>query len=346
MNKKINQKQSTYINPLKDSNFKTLFSKKPKSFHPILEAFFPELKNQILNVKGAQTFQIQDSFSYSSRISKKKGEPSGKHTVLDLIVKLKTGEHILVEIQNYFQSEFFDRMIYYLCRKHGDQLIQGERYEDIKATYLLVFMNFNHRSIRLRKGSIHEVFLMFKDKPHDKISEKLKLICVDLTKHKDFEKYLKEAQKHPQKVDLKELLCYSLKNMARMNKKKFELVKILGGQVTRSFYSSIEELSQDKDYRFWDTRRQMEEDARKDAIFEEGEQKGLKKGLEKGKEGEQKGLKKGRIEGKEEGREEIILKMKQKGMSLSEISEITGLSKEEIKKLSKKEIKKIKQRRN
>ena len=134
--------------------------------------------------------------------------------------------------------------------------------------------------------------------------------------------------------------------MARMDKKKFELVKILGGQVTRSFYSSIEELSQDKDYRFWDTRRQMEEDARKDAIFEEGEQKGLKKGRIEGKEegleeGEQKGLKKGRIEGKEEGLEEgeqkglkkVALKMKQKGMSLSKISEITGLSKEEIKKL-------------
>ena len=98
--------------------------------------------------------------------------------------------------------------------------------------------------------------------------------------------------------------------MARMDKKKFELVKILGGQVTKSFYSSIEELSQDKDYRFWDTRRQMEEDARKDAIFEEGEQKGLKKGLKK-----------------------VALKMKQKGMSLSKISEITGLSKEEIKKI-------------
>ena len=318
MNNKINQKQSTYINPLKDSNFKTLFSKKPKSFHPILEAFFPELKNQILNVKGAQTFQIQDSFSYSSRISKKKGEPPGKHIILDLVVQLKTGEHILVEIQNYFQSEFFDRMIYYLCRKHGDQLIQGERYEDIKATYLLVFMNFNHRSIRLRKGSIHEVFLMFKDKPHDKISEKLKLICVDLTKHEDFEKYLKEAQKHPQKVDLKELLCYSLKNMARMNKKKFELVKILGGQVTRSFYSSIEELSQDKDYRFWDTRRRMEKAAHEKYITEKGEKKGLKEGK---KEGEKKGVKK------------VALKMKQKGMSLSKISEITGLSKEEIKKI-------------
>ena len=129
--------------------------------------------------------------------------------------------------------------------------------------------------------------------------------------------------------------------MARMDKKKFELVKILGGQVTRSFYSSIEELSQDKDYRFWDTRRRMEKAAHEKYITEKGEKKGLKKGLEKGRiEGEKKGLKKGRIEGKEEGREEIILKMKQKGMSLSEISEITGLSKEEIKKLSKKEIKK------
>ena len=318
------KKQVTYINPLKDSYLKMLFYKKPESFYPILEAFFPELKNQILNVEGVQidpqAIQIQDSFSYSSRVSKKKEEPSGKHTILDLIVKLKTGEHILVEIQNYFESEFFDRMLYYLCKKHGDQLIQGEGYKDIKATYLLAFMNFNHRSIRSRKGSVHEVFVMFKDKPQDRFSDKLKLICVDLTKYGDFEKYLKEIEKNSQKVDLRDLLCYSLKNMTRMNKKKFELVKILGGQVTRSFYSSIEEMSQDKDYQLWKVREETKEASYRNYIADKATRKGLKHG---------------RKEGREEGKKEIILKMKQNGMSLSEISKITGLSKEKIKKIKK-----------
>ena len=48
--------------------------------------------------------------------------------------------------------------------------------------------------------------------------------------------------------------------------------------------------------------------------------------------GEKKGEKKGRIEGKMEGKMEIAKKMLDKGMTIEEIADITGLSEKEITK--------------
>ncbi len=72
--------------------------------------------------------------------------------------------------------------------------------------------------------------------------------------------------------------------------------------------------------------------------LDEERAKGLKLGLQKGRqEGLQKGLQKGRLEGQQEGRkegqQELILKMLRKKADLSFISEVTGLSEQELKKL-------------
>lgn len=59
-------------------------------------------------------------------------------------------------------------------------------------------------------------------------------------------------------------------------------------------------------------------------------QEGLQQGLQKGKlEGRYEGL----LEGKKEGKLETARKLKQKGMDLAEIAEITGLSPEDLEKL-------------
>ena len=85
---------------------------------------------------------------------------------------------------------------------------------------------------------------------------------------------------------------------------------------------------------------------------EKGEQIGLEKGkiegeqigLEKGKiEGEQIGLEKGKIEGEQiglkkgvhEGKKEIIKNMLKANMTVEQISQITGLSKDEILEIEK-----------
>ena len=62
----------------------------------------------------------------------------------------------------------------------------------------------------------------------------------------------------------------------------------------------------------------------------EGKLEGIKEGIEKGM---QKGIEKGKLEGIKEGKISMAKSMKAKNMDINLISEITGLSIEEINKL-------------
>ena len=72
--------------------------------------------------------------------------------------------------------------------------------------------------------------------------------------------------------------------------------------------------------------------------LKQGKKEGLKRGKEEGlKQGKEEGLKQGKEEGlkqgKEEGLKEIAKRMRNKGINIEEIMELTKLSKEEIEKL-------------
>ena len=80
----------------------------------------------------------------------------------------------------------------------------------------------------------------------------------------------------------------------------------------------------------------------REQIKEEGRQEGWQKGRQEGKqEGKQEGILQGILQGQQEGRQEgrqenmqqVILNMLQKNVELSFISEVTGLTPEELKKL-------------
>ena len=95
----------------------------------------------------------------------------------------------------------------------------------------------------------------------------------------------------------------------------------------------LEEVSRDEALQILADAR---EKARMDKIAEldYSREEGLAKGMEKGRlEGRQEGLAKGRQEGMEKGRQEVVLNMLKKKTNIIFISEVTGLSVEEIKKL-------------
>ena len=72
-------------------------------------------------------------------------------------------------------------------------------------------------------------------------------------------------------------------------------------------------------------------------IEQVAEKKGLKKGIERGREeGLEEGIERGRGEGREETQREIALNLLKKGIEVSDISEITGISEDEIKALQSK----------
>ena len=71
-----------------------------------------------------------------------------------------------------------------------------------------------------------------------------------------------------------------------------------------------------------------------EAGYEDGKSKGLAEGRTQGrKEGREEGLEEGREEGRSESQRNIAKKLRDMGMSIKDIEQITELSKEEIEKL-------------
>ena len=103
----------------------------------------------------------------------------------------------------------------------------------------------------------------------------------------------------------------------------------------------LEEVSRDEALQILADAREkarMDKIAELDYSREEGLAQGMEKGLAKGRiegrqEGLAKGMEKGRIEGLQEGRQEVILNMLKKNLDIKLVSEVTGVSIEEIKKL-------------
>ena len=68
--------------------------------------------------------------------------------------------------------------------------------------------------------------------------------------------------------------------------------------------------------------------------YERGMEEGLRKGTEQGiKQGMEQGMEQGKLEGEKAANLRNAKKMKQKGMDVDDIAEITGLSPKEIEKL-------------
>ena len=62
-------------------------------------------------------------------------------------------------------------------------------------------------------------------------------------------------------------------------------------------------------------------------------EKGIEKGIKKGR---KEGIEKGIVKGREEGIEDVALNMLKEGMNVSQVSKITGMSKDKIKALQTK----------
>ena len=64
--------------------------------------------------------------------------------IYDVYCETASGERIIVEMQNRYQSYFKNRSIYYLARSVSRQGEPGSdwHYADVKAVYLIAFLNF------------------------------------------------------------------------------------------------------------------------------------------------------------------------------------------------------------
>ncbi len=224
--------------------------------------------------------------------------------IYDIYCETETGEHIIVEMQNKYQPYFKKRSIYYLSRSIVEQGERGSEWNyDIKAVYLVAFLNFKLSDIS--QDFRTDVALMDM-KRRTVFSDKVRLIYLQLPY------FTKEAEACE---SIFERFIYVLKHMDILQRMPWMAQDAVFKKLSE--IAEVGSLDREERLRYDESLRHY----RDTIVVMEGQFM----------EGERKGLEKGRAE----GILAVARKMKAKGMSGEEISEMTGLPLVDIQNLDK-----------
>ena len=254
---------------------------------------------------------------------------SNKSVRLDLRCTGEDGTRFIVEMQCYRQLNFFRRCVEYAAKVYdsGSERGDGHGY-DIPPVYFIGLLNtgvpkFDRSDSAIWRDRYVSEYTFREKESHEVVDETIFLIFAELDR---FDKELEEC------VSMADKWFYSLKHVGRMERLPEELkVKVFerlfeACEIAR--FTPEEKLKYEHDMM---TERDYTDIL--DTCRAEGLAEGEAKGRAEGKiEGLAEGEAKGKAEGLAEGKMEVARAMKAKGLGMALISELTGLSEEEIRK--------------
>ena len=283
-----------FINPFTDIGFKRIFGQEISK--PLIIDFLNSLllgEERITNI----TFLDKEQPALFE---------DDRSLIYDIYCQTEKGENIIVEMQNKSQPYFKNRSIYYVCEAIARQ---GERGTDwkynIDAVYLVAFLNFCPMDFDKKFRS--DIGLA--DKGNNKLfSDKMRMTFMQLPL------FTKEADECDTDFDK---WIYVLKNMETLTRlpwaAKSSVFKRLEQIADVASLSRQERMKYDVGLRKYRDTLSVLEGAKQDGLAE--------------------GRAEGRAEGHAEEKKVIARKMKSKGFSAADISEMTGLTDEEIETL-------------
>ena len=330
----MSQKQYPFVDLTNDRAFKAFFSNNEKLLLSLLKAFLPlpDKKTvhsfEFIKDKEPQGQQQQPQKAKAQKlVAEKQGltltDPSlytpfvkDKQVVLDLNVKLNTGEKVDVEMQAINKPAFMERAIFYWAKLFIKGLEKSATYDRLCKTYSLIFTKFPVYP-ESKRGFVNSFSIRSDAPPHFKLSEYLRMIFVELSRlqEDDIQKLL----------DKQSEWCYLIKESGRLTPQKAKLLSTKGEDMALAL-KFLHEMSADH-------RRQAEQEALEKQERDRKAERAYayNEGLEKGaKEGRAEGMEKGRAEGMEKGLQTVALAMLKKQADIAFISEVTGLSINEI----------------
>ncbi len=282
-----------------------------KTDFDILSGFLSELLGEDIQVK-----QILESESNASSESEKTNQ-------VDLLVENDKGERIIIEIQNSFESDYFHRILFGISKVVTETLQAGDRYKNIKKVIAvhIVYFDLGQGEDYVYKGVTeftgihqHDILQLSNRQKKSFGKEKVSDIYPEI--------YLLKVNNFDDKTkDALDEWIYFFKNSEI--KDEFKAKGIKKAQENWNVMCLTDE--ERTRYNRYISRLQYERSVI-GGRFEDGIQEGMEKGMEKG-------IKKGREEGEKHKALEIAKKMKNKGTDIALISEIIGLTIEEIKNL-------------
>ncbi|MDC7218869.1 MAG: Rpn family recombination-promoting nuclease/putative transposase [Spirochaetales bacterium] len=305
------------LNPLSDIFIRYLLGS--ESNKDLLKDFI----NAVFEEKGfphVEELEIQNPFNIKS-------SPLDKESILDVKAKDSSGRIINVEVQVSKEESFAERSLYYWALNYQKQLNEGEIYGELEPTVCINLLDF---LIFPELEDFHTCFqITEKNQAEYILSEHLQIHFVELSKLKNL--------KNDDVTDQLLGWCYYFKNEGNIEETNMPVLL----KKDKNFKKAHEEY-----------KRFTADDALMDAIearekwrkdynsrMATAEKLGREKGLIEGREeGREEGLQEGREEGREEGRQEgrdaekhaIAQMMLKEKISPKVISNVTGLTPQEI----------------
>ena len=321
----MRQSEEKYISLLTDFGFKRIFGTEPNK--ELLINFLNSLfdgEQVVKDVHYRNSEHVGDTYS-------------DRKAIFDVYCENERGEKFIVEMQNAFQQFFKDRSLFYSTFPIREQAPAGSDWNfRLNHVYVVALLNFNmHEEAFSHDDISHDVGLLDK-KTHRVFNDKLTFKYVEISK---FNKSLDELE------TLYDKWLYLLRNLSRLEERPAALREKI---FTRLFeQAEIAKFSRMELHEYEDslkTYRDLKNSI--DTAILQGHEKGLEEGLEQGRaegraegiaEGRAEGIAEGRAEGRAEGQKdkalEIAQNLRKAGMSIKEISQMTGLSETDIEHL-------------
>ena len=216
-----------------------------------------------------------------------------------------------------------EQFLFYWAKLHSTGLNKGEDYDQLYPTYSLVFTTFPVLEEELKppsiakgapyvhstpKGSekspvVRSFSIRLDEQPHPVLNHQLRMMFVDLS---CFKKDIR------QELDKKDQWCYFIKNAGRLSRDQLKLLSTKGEDMTKAVGLFDNVSARDLEW----LRKRTEERAHWDKISMQAEAR-----------------RKGHAEGMQKEKKAIALNMLKKQADMAFISEVTGLSAQEINKL-------------
>ena len=287
---------SRYINPYTNYGFKLLFGTEPnKDITLELVNALLQGKEVIKSLTLLPTEQLGDT-------------KDDRRSVFDIYCENENGEKIIIEMQKADQQWFKDCSVYYSSFPIRQQGEKGQWRFGLKAVYTIGILDFVFDEDKDDEEYYHHVVKLMDVNKKEVFYDKLTYIYLEMPK---FQKTEDELETMADKW------LYALKNLPRL----LERPKALQERIFKKFFdvAEIGNLSKEEYAKYFESEKVYYDN---DGAIRTAEAKGIAKGREEG-----------RVEGEQKKAFDIARNLLQVGMSSAQVSEVTGLTIEEIETL-------------
>ena len=236
-----------------------------------------------------------------------------KKGVFDVSCKTADGSYIDVEVQVRSQKSFADRCLYYSTYNIQGQIEQGAAGYDLKPVYVVSIDDFVRSHGPEWQGEVLTHYSLREDASHELMTDSLHFCFVELPL---FKKEWEELDND------KERFYFCFRHLHEMEEIPLELIPEIFAKLVGQ--ARVLEMPPNLKTKYY---KNMTTEIDKRAQLQFARDEGVAEGIAKGEA-------KGRAEGLSEGKAEVARAMLAKDMDPELISEVTGLSAEEIKKLA------------